>query len=165
MATRRADAPACETRRERLTWNDICARHPDEWVVLVDLVWDNGDEENGELLSAVVLGHSKKRVDSMRETKPIRQISCLLGQDLAVEEVLIIEPRVGPKDVKLALASVEPEILADKRGVGIAVGIGSANGGVPRLIGDRRESPSYPLIEGGGHEDGNPGLVPGDRGL
>jgi len=33
-ADRRGDA-------ERLTWDEICARHPDRWVVLADIDWVN----------------------------------------------------------------------------------------------------------------------------
>ena len=67
MARRRTEAPA----RERLTWAEICTRYPDEWVTLIDLEW-TGDPDDGRLAAAVVLGHSKKRGDSLRETRALR---------------------------------------------------------------------------------------------
>lgn len=71
MATRHADLPAPSAVRERMAWKDICARYPDEWVVLIDVEHENGEEDNGEIVSAVVLGHSKKSGDCLRETKTI----------------------------------------------------------------------------------------------
>ena len=59
--------------RERLSWKEICARYPDEWVTMTDFEWEHGDEDNGELVSAVVLGHSKKRGDSLRATRALRE--------------------------------------------------------------------------------------------
>jgi hypothetical protein len=59
--------------RERLSWAAICARYPDEWVVLVHVkhVDVGEDEETGEVESAVVLSHSKTSVDCIREADPI----------------------------------------------------------------------------------------------
>ena len=53
--------------QERLTWEEICARYPEEWVVLVDLDWIN---EDGDFRTAVVLGHGKGRDASLCETRP-----------------------------------------------------------------------------------------------
>ncbi len=36
MVTSQAAAPA-----EHLTWNQICARYPDQWVALADIEWVN----------------------------------------------------------------------------------------------------------------------------
>jgi hypothetical protein len=41
---------------ERLTWAEICARYPDEWLTLADMTWL--DEEASQLDRAVVLAHS-----------------------------------------------------------------------------------------------------------
>jgi hypothetical protein len=68
-------APQAENvvQRERISWEEICARYPDEWVVLTELEWRDADEESDDLVSALVLGHAKKRVDSLRETRAIRE--------------------------------------------------------------------------------------------
>jgi hypothetical protein len=59
--------------RERLSWAEICARCPDEWVVLVHVKHEDvgEDEESGEIESAVLLSHSKNRADCLREADPI----------------------------------------------------------------------------------------------
>ena len=55
---------------ERLTWAEICHRHPDEWVVLIETEWF--DENNFEFGTAVVLGHSKGHNEVLRQTKSLR---------------------------------------------------------------------------------------------
>jgi hypothetical protein len=55
---------------ERLSWEEICARYPDAWVVLVDIEDKNGSPYAG-IVSAVVLTHSKARRDCMLEALPI----------------------------------------------------------------------------------------------
>jgi hypothetical protein len=60
-------------RCERLSWKEICARHPDEWVTLTDFEWQDDDEDNGELVSAVLLGHGHKRGESLRATRELRE--------------------------------------------------------------------------------------------
>jgi len=49
---------------ERLTWDQICNRFPDEWVVLVETDWTTG--WGPELSTAVVVAHYKRR----REASP-----------------------------------------------------------------------------------------------
>jgi len=46
----------------RLTWDEICERFPDEWVVLSDADWMN--ETDFEFGSAEVIGHHKHRKDA-----------------------------------------------------------------------------------------------------
>jgi hypothetical protein len=58
--------------RERLTWHEICARYPNKWVTITDLEWEEGDEDNGALVAAAVLGHSKKRWESLQATRYLR---------------------------------------------------------------------------------------------
>ena len=43
----------------RLTWSEICAQFPDEWVVLVDADWV--DDHNFEFGTALVFSHRKRR--------------------------------------------------------------------------------------------------------
>jgi hypothetical protein len=57
-----------EAMRERLGWSEICARYPDEWVVLGDIDWT--DEDQGEFRSAVVLGHGQQRAVAMAAAGP-----------------------------------------------------------------------------------------------
>jgi hypothetical protein len=57
------------TDRERLSWAEICARYPDQWVVLIDMKFENDDMDDGEIESAVVLGHTKTRGEVLRETR------------------------------------------------------------------------------------------------
>src|SRR5688572_10205901 len=64
--------------RERMTWEEICARYPDEFVVLIHLEKEGGDDF-GRLLSAVVLGHSKERGECLRETRAIRDQERIYG--------------------------------------------------------------------------------------
>jgi hypothetical protein len=44
---------------ERLTWAEICARHPDEWVCLVEI--DFAHPNGLEFGTARVIGHGKTR--------------------------------------------------------------------------------------------------------
>jgi hypothetical protein len=44
---------------EPLTWAEISARHPDEWVCLVEM--DRVDPNNFEFRTARVIGHGKTR--------------------------------------------------------------------------------------------------------
>ena len=44
---------------EPLTWREICARYPEEWVALVEIDWINEDDR--DFRSARVAGHGKTR--------------------------------------------------------------------------------------------------------
>ncbi|MBI4814865.1 MAG: hypothetical protein HY791_01325 [Deltaproteobacteria bacterium] len=57
----------------RLSWDEIRTRYPNEWVVLVEMEYEGGDEDDGELLSAVCLGHSKNPRDVLNQTRPLRE--------------------------------------------------------------------------------------------
>ena len=52
---------------ERLTWDEICKRFPDEWVVLADADWTN--DRDFEFGSAWVVCHRKHRKDASSEVK------------------------------------------------------------------------------------------------
>lgn len=62
------DTDGGEALPERLGWPEICARYPDEWVVLGDIDWI--DEDQGEFRTATVLGHGKQRAEAMRAADP-----------------------------------------------------------------------------------------------
>lgn len=72
---------------ERLTWDQICSRFPNEWVVLVNADWENVDWENDqdselgtEFGTALVLGHYKRRKEASPHIKAAfkhyREIAC-----------------------------------------------------------------------------------------
>jgi len=54
-------------RGEQLTWDEICERFPDEWVVLVDTSWVN--EQDFEFGTARVVAHHKRRKDASPAVK------------------------------------------------------------------------------------------------
>ena len=57
---------------ERLTWDEIRARHPNEWVVLVDIEWfDDLDIAFG---TASLLGHAKTSAAAFLTTKTLRPL-------------------------------------------------------------------------------------------
>ena len=58
---------------ERLTWEQICTRHPDEWVVLVDIEWIDSDCDMS-FRTAVVLGHSRTSSECLVITRDRRPI-------------------------------------------------------------------------------------------
>ncbi len=62
---------------EPLTWEEICARHPDEWVCLVerDFTYPNGPE----VRAARVIGHGKTRREPFDQAKPWRARYELIG--------------------------------------------------------------------------------------
>ena len=62
---------------ETLTWAEICARHPDEWVCLVemDYVIPNGPE----IRAARVIGHGKTRGAPVEQARPWRDHYKLIG--------------------------------------------------------------------------------------
>jgi hypothetical protein len=54
---------------EPLTWNEICERHPDEWVVLVEIDWVN--DTDFDFRTARVAGHGKRRKDPLVQAQPL----------------------------------------------------------------------------------------------
>ena len=53
-----------------LTWPEICARHPDQWVALVEIEWVN--ENDLDFRSARVAGHGKTREEPLDQARPLR---------------------------------------------------------------------------------------------
>jgi len=51
-----------------LTWSEICARYPDEWVALVEIDWVN--ENDLDFRSARVAGHGKTRREPLDQARP-----------------------------------------------------------------------------------------------
>lgn len=52
---------------ELLTWQEICARYPNEWVVLVEVDWI--DEDDKDFRSARVAGHGKTRREPLVQAR------------------------------------------------------------------------------------------------
>lgn len=53
-----------------LTWPEICASYPDEWVALVEIDWVN--ENDLDFRSARVAGHGKTRKEPLDQARPLR---------------------------------------------------------------------------------------------
>jgi len=67
-----AQAYASEfTLSEPLTWEQICERYPNQWVVLVEMIREN-DDHNSELLTARVAGAGKTRREPLEQSRPLR---------------------------------------------------------------------------------------------
>jgi hypothetical protein len=64
-------APTQPVISEPLTWEQICARYPDEWVSLVEFAWV--DETVGEYTTARVAGHHKTRKEAYELTRALRE--------------------------------------------------------------------------------------------
>jgi hypothetical protein len=56
------DQVQASAESERLTWDEICRRYVDEWVVLVETDWVN--DTDFDFRAATVFGHAKTRKES-----------------------------------------------------------------------------------------------------
>ena len=54
---------------EPLTWQEICARYPNEWVVLVEVDWI--DEDDKDFRFARVAGHGKTRREPLVQARSV----------------------------------------------------------------------------------------------
>ncbi len=52
---------------ERLTWAEVCARYPMQWVVLIEV---DIDEVGMEIRSGIVAGHGRNREESFAQADP-----------------------------------------------------------------------------------------------
>jgi hypothetical protein len=52
---------------ERLTWDEICQRYPEEWVVMTEIAWVN--DTDFEFGTALVLAHHKTRKEASPSVK------------------------------------------------------------------------------------------------
>jgi hypothetical protein len=62
---------------ENLTWDQICKRFPDEWVVLVDIDWVN--DRDFEFGTAIATARHKRRRDTSPDIKAIRARNVEVG--------------------------------------------------------------------------------------
>ena len=65
------------TISEPLTWMEICERHPDEWVCLVEI--DRIDAGSLEFRTARVVGHGKTRRAPLAQARPWRELYKTIG--------------------------------------------------------------------------------------
>jgi hypothetical protein len=56
---------------EPLTWEQICARYPDEWVCLVEI--DEINDTDFDFRTARVVGHGKTRRAPLEQSREIRK--------------------------------------------------------------------------------------------
>jgi hypothetical protein len=90
-----ATEPLVPEISEPLTWSEICARYPDEWVCVVemDFVRPNGPE----LRSARVVGHGKTRSAPIGHAKLWRdryEIGHFFTGRITVRSLLPLRPQV-----------------------------------------------------------------------
>ena len=64
-----AEPAAVSDAPERLTWDQVRERYPDQWVMLVDI--DNVNETDFEFRSALVIGHGPGRKDVFARVGPL----------------------------------------------------------------------------------------------
>lgn len=62
---------------EPLTWAEICARYPDEWVCLVEMECKRPFEF--EFRTARVIGHGKTRRAPVEQAMPLRDQYAVIG--------------------------------------------------------------------------------------
>ena len=62
--------PAHVEISEPMTWEEICLRYPDEWVVLVEADWVN--DRDFEFGTARVAGHGKTRKAPLDQARPLQ---------------------------------------------------------------------------------------------
>lgn len=55
----------------RLSWETIKVQYPDQWVVLVEMEWDD-DVRLSRLRSAIVAGHGPGKLDPLTQTDALR---------------------------------------------------------------------------------------------
>lgn len=67
LANDTANPPAAMNAHERLTWDEICQRYPDAWVVIAEMDWvEDGCFEFG---TALVFAHHKTRKEASPSVK------------------------------------------------------------------------------------------------
>jgi len=70
-------SPRVPALSEPLTWQEICERYPEEWVVLVEIDWVN--DRDFEFRNARVASHGKRRKAPLIEARPLRELYRSMG--------------------------------------------------------------------------------------
>ena len=71
------DQVHASTDSERLTWDEICRRYVDQWVVVVDIDWP--DESSIDPSAATVIGAFRSRKEATPAVKQAHQIHQEVG--------------------------------------------------------------------------------------
>jgi len=82
LANDTRNPPATMNAHERLTWDKICRRYPDEWVVLAEIERadeTDADEVTIEFCTAVVIAHHKTRKEASPSVKAAFQRDIEVG--------------------------------------------------------------------------------------
>jgi hypothetical protein len=96
-----------------VSWDEICRRFPERWIVLVELGWT--DECGGELRTAFVAGHGTKR-EALAEARPLLAVFDKLGCFHTSSHVPALPPiayaSTSVAHEPDAIATASPEALA-----------------------------------------------------
>ncbi len=71
---------------EKLTWDEIKQRYPDEWVALVDYDWPAEDE----VKAGVVFAHSASRSSLLEMEKGLKRAAVLFTGERSLEPLLFV---------------------------------------------------------------------------
>lgn len=77
---------------EPMTWNQICERFPDQWIVLVALDWTNDHEQ--PFRTALVAGHGAHR-EALQQAKPLLKLFDKIGPFFTGDAPVVI-PALPP---------------------------------------------------------------------
>jgi len=70
---------------EPMTWSEICARFPGQWIALVALDWaDDGDRP---FRTALVAGHGSRR-EALHQARPLRKLFDAMGPFFTGQSVM-----------------------------------------------------------------------------
>ena len=64
-----AESSATVPHAERLTWDEVRERYPDQWVMLVD--FDDVNDTDFDFRSAAVIGYGVHRKDVFEQARPL----------------------------------------------------------------------------------------------
>jgi hypothetical protein len=84
-ANHAASAAAAMNAPERFSWDEICRRYPDEWVVMTEIEWVN--DTDFEFDTALVLAHHKTRNEASRSVKAAFTRYRVVGSFFTGEEI------------------------------------------------------------------------------
>jgi len=76
---------------EPMTWSEICARFPDQWIALVALDWI--DDRDQPYRTALVAGHGSRR-EAIAQARPLRKLFDPMGPFFTGQPVPALPPIV-----------------------------------------------------------------------
>ena len=111
MVTHRAaDEPI-----ERVTWEDICERHPDQWVVLADIARTNRNDF--AFTAAEVIATFAERKAATPTMKALhaanrRSVGCFFTGKLMTGTTASMHDGFEPRELDVALVDERPVLVA-----------------------------------------------------